>query len=73
MPLTYNTGKIHERYEQTMCRADLNTRDLVTASEVLGVGGTTFGGSAHSVLVVLAYENARKVPQFCLITHNIRL
>jgi hypothetical protein len=75
MPLTYNinTGKIHKICEQTMCRADLNTGDLVTASEVLGVGGTAFGGSAHSVLVILAYENARKVPQFCLIVHNVRL
>jgi len=41
---------------------DLDTRDLVTTGKVLGVGGTALGRCAHTVLVVLANENAREVP-----------
>ena len=44
----------------------LNTRDLVTTSEVLGVGRTALCRSTHSVLVVLADEDTRQVPEFGL-------
>jgi len=41
-------------------------RDFVTASVVVGVGGTAGGGGTHTVLVVLADEDGGKIPQLCL-------
>ena len=40
----------------------LNTRNLVATSEVLRVGRAALRGCTHSVLVVLADKDARKVP-----------
>jgi hypothetical protein len=42
----------------------LNTGNLVSASEILGVRRATLGRGAHSVLVVFTYKYAWKVPEF---------
>ena len=42
----------------------LYARDLVTTREILRIGRAAVRRGAHSVLVVLAYEHARQVPQF---------
>ena len=47
-----------------LCRSDdihtvrLNTRDLVSAGEILGVGRAALGRGTHSVLVVLTNKHA---------------
>lgn len=50
------------RVERDNEGTDLQTRDFVSTSEVLGVGGTARSGSTHAVLVVLANEDCREVP-----------
>jgi hypothetical protein len=47
-------------------RTHLETGDLVTTGEVLGVLRGSLGGSTHTVLVVLADEDAGEVPQLGL-------
>jgi hypothetical protein len=51
---------------------DLEARDLVTTSEVGGVGGAAFRRSAHTVLVVLADKDGWKIPQFSLKEARVR-
>jgi hypothetical protein len=46
--------------------ADLNPWNFVSTSEILSVGGTVLSRSSHSILVVLANKDTRKIPQFCL-------
>lgn len=60
--------------EHPSCRgmetgAYLNTGDFVTASVVLGVGRATLRRGTHTVLVVLANEDNREIPKFCLPKH----
>lgn len=50
------------RVERDNEDTDLQTRDFISTSEVLGVGGTASSGSTHAVLVVLANEDRREVP-----------
>jgi len=45
---------------------NLEARNLVAAGKVRGVGGTTLGGSAHAVLVILADEDGWEVPKLSL-------
>ena len=45
---------------------DLKTRDLVATGEVLGVRRAACSRSTHSVLVIFADEDHRKVPQLGL-------
>ena len=40
----------------------LDTRNQVTTSVILGVGRAALSRGTHAVLVVLAHEDARKVP-----------
>ncbi len=42
----------------------LDTGDLISTCEVFRIGRATRCRGTHSVLVVLAYEHARQVPQF---------
>lgn len=44
----------------------LDSRNQITALEVLGVRRRALRGGTHTVLVILTNENARKVPQFGL-------
>jgi hypothetical protein len=46
--------------------ADLKSRDFITTSEILGIGGTALCRSSHSVFIVLAYKDTRKVPELGL-------
>ena len=45
----------------------LDTGDLVATSEVLGIGGASRSGGTHTILVVLANEDSREVPQLSLL------
>ena len=44
----------------------LDTRDLVTTGEVLGIRRAALCGCTHSVLIVLTNEDTREIPKFCL-------
>jgi hypothetical protein len=48
----------------------LDTGDEITTLEVFRVGGASFSGGAHAVLVVLADKYARKIPQLSLIAEH---
>ena len=67
-----HTVYLRVKYVGERCRKDerkrtyLKTRDQVTTLEVLGVGGASCRRSTHTVLVVLANEDAREVPKLGL-------
>ena len=60
-PLARVCSSLASRYD--VHAVHLDTRDLVSALEVLRVHRAALRARAHTVLVVLAYEDTREVPE----------
>lgn len=60
---------IHSREENS---TDLKARNLVTTSEVLGVGRGTLGRGTHTILVVFTDKDGREIPKFGLMMWSAR-
>jgi len=60
---------IHGRDENS---PNLKARDLVTTSEVLGVGRRSLSGGTHTILVVFTDKNGREIPELSLMMWSVR-